>query len=428
MQDLDAVRAALGAERINLVGVSYGTRAALEYHAPVPAAVRRSVLDGVAPPDMVLPASVRDRRAGRARRAVRRLRAASRPARAPTRRCAQHWDALLASAAARRDGGRPARAAGRRRVTLTPRHAARRGARRRCTRRRSRRRCRRRSPRPRAGASSRWPALAVVRRAAARPRLASRHALLGGLRRGRAAHRAADRIDAGADFGAGLAAAVPAGLRRLAARHGAARRSTASPPVRRRCCCSAAASTRPRRRATAQRVAEALGRAGTPRGRAERRPRRAGHRLHARRAVPLHRRARRCRRAGGRRRLPRRRSRGRRRSCRLAVDRGAAPMIRIEGLGEDLRRADAPALVRRARRARAGGARREPSRAADGRITGLLGPNGAGKTTTLRMLAGLIAPDAGTLRGRRHRRGAAAARGAGAHGRAAAMRAACTRG
>lgn len=37
-------------------------------------------------------------------------------------------------------------------------------------------------------------------------------------------------------------------------------------------------------------------------------------------------------------------------------------------------------------------------RADDGRITGLLGPNGAGKTTTLRMLAGLIAPDAGHLR------------------------------
>ncbi|CAN5791383.1 ATP-binding cassette domain-containing protein [soil metagenome] len=35
--------------------------------------------------------------------------------------------------------------------------------------------------------------------------------------------------------------------------------------------------------------------------------------------------------------------------------------------------------------------------APDGHITGLLGPNGAGKTTTLRMLAGLIAPDAGTL-------------------------------
>jgi sodium transport system ATP-binding protein len=36
--------------------------------------------------------------------------------------------------------------------------------------------------------------------------------------------------------------------------------------------------------------------------------------------------------------------------------------------------------------------------AADGRITGLLGPNGAGKTTTLRMVAGLIAPDAGGVR------------------------------
>ena len=35
--------------------------------------------------------------------------------------------------------------------------------------------------------------------------------------------------------------------------------------------------------------------------------------------------------------------------------------------------------------------------AADGCITGLLGPNGAGKTTTLRMLAGLIAPDAGRI-------------------------------
>ena len=35
--------------------------------------------------------------------------------------------------------------------------------------------------------------------------------------------------------------------------------------------------------------------------------------------------------------------------------------------------------------------------APDGRITGLLGPNGAGKTTTLRMLAGLIEPDAGSM-------------------------------
>jgi pimeloyl-ACP methyl ester carboxylesterase len=57
MQDLDAVRQRLGAQRINLVGASYGTRAALEYQRQFPAHVRRSVIDGVAPPDMVLPAS-----------------------------------------------------------------------------------------------------------------------------------------------------------------------------------------------------------------------------------------------------------------------------------------------------------------------------------------------------------------------------------
>ena len=57
MQDLDAVRRHLGAQRINLVGASYGTRAALEYQRQFPAQVRRSVIDGVAPPDMVLPAS-----------------------------------------------------------------------------------------------------------------------------------------------------------------------------------------------------------------------------------------------------------------------------------------------------------------------------------------------------------------------------------
>ncbi|MFL6695947.1 MAG: alpha/beta fold hydrolase, partial [Vitreoscilla sp.] len=57
MADADAVRAALGADRIDLIGISYGTRAALEYLRAYPTHVRRAVLDGVAPPDMVLPES-----------------------------------------------------------------------------------------------------------------------------------------------------------------------------------------------------------------------------------------------------------------------------------------------------------------------------------------------------------------------------------
>jgi len=36
--------------------------------------------------------------------------------------------------------------------------------------------------------------------------------------------------------------------------------------------------------------------------------------------------------------------------------------------------------------------------APDGAVTGLLGPNGAGKTTTLRMIYGLLPPDAGSIR------------------------------
>ena len=57
MQDMDAVRDALGVPQWNLVGGSYGTRAALEYLRQFPTHVRRTVIDGVAPPDMVLPAS-----------------------------------------------------------------------------------------------------------------------------------------------------------------------------------------------------------------------------------------------------------------------------------------------------------------------------------------------------------------------------------
>lgn len=53
--DVDAVRRALGLQRVNLVGVSYGTRLALEVMRQFPQTVRRVVLDGVAPPDMALP-------------------------------------------------------------------------------------------------------------------------------------------------------------------------------------------------------------------------------------------------------------------------------------------------------------------------------------------------------------------------------------
>ncbi len=41
--------------------------------------------------------------------------------------------------------------------------------------------------------------------------------------------------------------------------------------------------------------------------------------------------------------------------------------------------------------------RRVTFQAGDGTVTGLLGPNGAGKTTSLRMLSGLLRPDAGTI-------------------------------
>jgi pimeloyl-ACP methyl ester carboxylesterase len=57
VRDLDAVRRQLGAEQINLWGASYGTRAALEYLRQFPRHVRTVTLDGVAPPDMVLPAA-----------------------------------------------------------------------------------------------------------------------------------------------------------------------------------------------------------------------------------------------------------------------------------------------------------------------------------------------------------------------------------
>jgi len=52
--------------------------------------------------------------------------------------------------------------------------------------------------------------------------------------------------------------------------------------------------------------------------------------------------------------------------------------------------------------------------ATPGSVTGFLGPNGAGKTTTLRMLAGLVTPDAGTATISGHRYAALASPGQGA--------------
>lgn len=54
VRDLDAVRAALGYERVNLYGVSYGTRVAQHYLRRFPQRVRTMVLDGVVPPDLAL--------------------------------------------------------------------------------------------------------------------------------------------------------------------------------------------------------------------------------------------------------------------------------------------------------------------------------------------------------------------------------------
>jgi len=55
MDDLDEVRAALGYEKLNLWGVSYGTRAALVYVRQHPERVRTVILDGVAPMGLYLP-------------------------------------------------------------------------------------------------------------------------------------------------------------------------------------------------------------------------------------------------------------------------------------------------------------------------------------------------------------------------------------
>jgi pimeloyl-ACP methyl ester carboxylesterase len=55
IDDMDEVRAALGYERMNLFGGSYGTRAALTYLKRYPKHVRTAVLQGVAPSNSYMP-------------------------------------------------------------------------------------------------------------------------------------------------------------------------------------------------------------------------------------------------------------------------------------------------------------------------------------------------------------------------------------
>ncbi|MCB1054775.1 MAG: alpha/beta fold hydrolase [Acidobacteria bacterium] len=60
-RDLDELRQALGYRSLDLYGISYGTRMALEYARLFPERVRTMVLDGVVPPDWLLgPSAGRD--------------------------------------------------------------------------------------------------------------------------------------------------------------------------------------------------------------------------------------------------------------------------------------------------------------------------------------------------------------------------------
>ena len=54
VQDLDAVRAAIGATQLNLMGVSYGSRVAQHYAKRYPARTRTVTIDGIVPTTLVL--------------------------------------------------------------------------------------------------------------------------------------------------------------------------------------------------------------------------------------------------------------------------------------------------------------------------------------------------------------------------------------
>ncbi len=54
VDDLDLVASRLGHDKVNVYGISYGTRAALAWMQRHPARIRAAILDGVAPPQMTL--------------------------------------------------------------------------------------------------------------------------------------------------------------------------------------------------------------------------------------------------------------------------------------------------------------------------------------------------------------------------------------
>ena len=54
IQDLDAVRIAIGAKQVNLMGVSYGSRVAQQYAARYPAHTRTVTIDGIVPNSLIL--------------------------------------------------------------------------------------------------------------------------------------------------------------------------------------------------------------------------------------------------------------------------------------------------------------------------------------------------------------------------------------
>ena len=436
VQDLDAVRRALGAEQIDLVGASYGTRVALEYQRQFPQAVRRSVLDGAAPPDMVLPASFSlDNQAALdalARRLRRRGRVRARPSRsARASRSAARLAAANESRRAHPLTGRSEEFILSRDMLLGAlaqralRAAARRGA--------------AGGDRRRQGAASSpaWSGSNATFTSAQVDAARDRHAPLGRLHRGRAA-RARERRPAGRGVRHRLRPLLRAAVRGLAARRGAGGvlhdAATSAVPI---LVLSGGIdpATPPRHGERVVRALRAMARHVVVAN--------AGHgvlgdRLHARRGVPLHRRGDRQRRARRRRRLRRERaaaagvSSARRGGGAVGAlrerrgDRGASSRQVVRGAGA---RGGAAGSATAGATPRAGSAtgerrihavrRRFASTRRTAAITGLLGPNGAGKTTTLRMLAALDRARRRIDAGRRHRRRRAHPRdGARAHGRA----------